>query len=134
MADQPASGGDLLRRPLSFMTGWGLPLLIIISLNLARGTMPSAAIILILSGAFTWMGVACVVNALRCGRLHCLLSGPIFLIGAALILLVGFDVLSLGLVRVDHIIYATAGLVMLTFLLEWIWGASVNAPKTPGNT
>jgi len=29
------------------------------------------------------MGVACVVNARRCGRLHCYITGPIFL-GAAL--------------------------------------------------
>lgn len=33
------------------------------------------------------MGSACVVNAKRCGRLHCYLTGPIFLLGAVYVML-----------------------------------------------
>jgi hypothetical protein len=32
--------------------------------------------------AFAVMGGACVVNAMRCGRLHCYLTGPLFLMAA----------------------------------------------------
>ena len=33
--------------------------------------------------AFTWMGIACVFNATRCGRMHCYFTGPFFLLLAA---------------------------------------------------
>ena len=32
--------------------------------------------------ALLWMGGACLVNAVRCGRLHCYVTGPFFLLGA----------------------------------------------------
>jgi hypothetical protein len=32
------------------------------------------------------MGVACIVNALRCGRVHCYLTGPFFLLMAVIAL------------------------------------------------
>lgn len=28
------------------------------------------------------MGIACLVNAARCGRIHCFITGPVFLIAA----------------------------------------------------
>jgi hypothetical protein len=42
------------------------------------------------------MGAACILNALRCGRLHCYLTGPFFLLMAAATLLHGFEILWLG--------------------------------------
>lgn len=33
--------------------------------------------------AFLVMGIACLVNAARCGRLHCFLTGPLYLLSAA---------------------------------------------------
>ena len=41
------------------------------------------------------MGVGCWVNAARCGRLHCYLSTPIFLIGAAYVVLAQFGLVPL---------------------------------------
>jgi hypothetical protein len=32
--------------------------------------------------AFVVAGVACIVNARRCGRLHCFMTGPLYLIAA----------------------------------------------------
>lgn len=46
--------------------------------------------------ALVIMGIACVVNALRCGRRHCFLTGPFFLLMAAVTLLYGLGVLPLG--------------------------------------
>lgn len=41
------------------------------------------------------MGVACIVNALRCGRVHCYLTGPIFLLMALAALSYGLGILRL---------------------------------------
>jgi len=42
------------------------------------------------------MGVACIVNALRCGRVHCYLTGPFFLVMAVIALSYGLGFLHLG--------------------------------------
>jgi hypothetical protein len=42
------------------------------------------------------MGAACIMNALRCGRIHCYLTGPFFLLSAGAVLLHGFEIVWLG--------------------------------------
>ncbi len=42
------------------------------------------------------MGTACMANAVRCGRLHCYLTGPFFLVMAFAALLYGLGILPLG--------------------------------------
>ncbi len=42
------------------------------------------------------MGVACIVNELRCGRVHCYLTGPFFLLMALIALSYGLGMLHLG--------------------------------------
>jgi len=42
------------------------------------------------------MGAACMVNALRCGRVHCYVTGPFFLLMALLALSNGLGILHLG--------------------------------------
>src|SRR5262247_1142130 len=42
------------------------------------------------------MGMACMVNALRCGRVHCYVTGPFFLVMALVALLYGIGILHLG--------------------------------------
>lgn len=46
--------------------------------------------------ALTTMGAGCVANALRCGRVHCYLTGPFFLVMAIVALLYGLGVVPLG--------------------------------------
>jgi hypothetical protein len=52
--------------------------------------------------AFVWtvalatMGMACVVNALRCGRVHCFLTGPFFFLMALVALSYSLGILHLG--------------------------------------
>ena len=43
-----------------------------------------------------WMGAACLANARRCGRTHCHLTGPFFLVMAAAVLAHGAGLLPLG--------------------------------------
>lgn len=42
------------------------------------------------------MGVACLLNAYRCGRIHCYFTGPFFVAIAMVTLLSGLGVLPLG--------------------------------------
>lgn len=46
--------------------------------------------------ALSIMGAACIANALRCGRVHCYLTGPFFLLMAVVTLLYGLRVVPLG--------------------------------------
>lgn len=48
------------------------------------------------TAALGTMGVACLANALRCGRVHCYITGPFFLAMAAVTLSYGLGVLPLG--------------------------------------
>ena len=118
---------DLSQRPMSFMLGWGLPILIVFSMNFASGIIPGAAIIVILAAAFAWMGVGCLINARRCGRRHCYLSGPVLIAGALGVLLQGFQVIDLGPYRLLIVIWGL--LLGLTFVPEWIWGRYVQASR-----
>lgn len=46
--------------------------------------------------ALTTMGIACTVNAVRCGRVHCYVTGPFFLLMALGTMLYGVGLLPLG--------------------------------------
>lgn len=46
--------------------------------------------------ALTIMGAACVANARGCGRVHCYMTGPFFLVMALVTLLYGFGFVPLG--------------------------------------
>ena len=46
--------------------------------------------------ALATMGTACIVNALRCGRVHCYLTGPFFFLMALVALSYGLGILPLG--------------------------------------
>lgn len=46
--------------------------------------------------ALATMGIGCLTNAVRCGRIHCYFTGPFFLAMAAIALLYGLGILPLG--------------------------------------
>ena len=46
--------------------------------------------------ALATMSGACIVNAVRCGRVHCYLTGPFFLLMALVALSYGLGILHLG--------------------------------------
>jgi hypothetical protein len=48
------------------------------------------------TAALVVLGTACSVNAARCGRIHCYLTGPFFLVMAVIALLYGVRVIPLG--------------------------------------
>jgi len=50
-----AEGKDLAVKPLSFMWAWGVPFLVLFSLNFVSGLPPVSVIIVIMSGVFVWI-------------------------------------------------------------------------------
>ncbi len=109
-------GGDLAGSRLGWFV-WGAPTVLFLA-GAAWG--PARAWLWIPSLAVA--GSACVANAWRCGRLHCFVTGPLFLLGALATLL---D--ATGLVAIDWhwvliaIIAGTAG----GYWLEWMRGQYV---------
>jgi hypothetical protein len=45
--------------------------------------------------AFLVMGAACLANAARCGRVHCYVTGPLFLLAAIYVVLWGFHLVPM---------------------------------------
>jgi hypothetical protein len=114
---------DHARKPIPFLINWGIPILVLLSVNIVQDFWPVSMVLWMIIGSFTWMGIGCVINAARCGRLHCYFSGPIFLIGALATFLVGFGFADLGSIGVSLINNVTIVLALSTFILEWVWGA-----------
>ncbi len=99
------------------LLGWGLP----VGVMVASGFFDVRAVLWPV--ALLWMGAACLVNARRCGRMHCFFTGPFFLAMAALALLVGLEIVSLGGRGWAWIGGATlAGAVLLYYAPERVWG------------
>ncbi len=111
---------DFASKALPFWVLWGGPLAVMFSLNFL--SLPVEWTIGILAAGFTWMGVGCAINARRCHRRHCYFASPILLIGAVLVLLVGFGYINLGSDGLTYVTWGTFVLVLLTFLPEKLFG------------
>ena len=103
---------------LSFAFAWGLPILaMILSASLHFGVAWIWPI------SLAWMGGACLLNARRCGRRHCYLTGPFFLVMAAVAGLYGSGVFDLGPDGWQHLgIFTVVGGLLLSYVPELIWG------------
>ena len=66
----------------------------------------------------TFMGIACLANARRCGRVHCYATGPFFLILAGVALLYGLGAIPLGRNG-----WNTLGLILLVGSIVLCFGA-----------
>ena len=108
---------DLVRRPLSALLLWCLPLSIGFGATLLHPPVRVEALVWMI--AFVWMGVGCVLNARRCHRLHCYISGPVFLLGAVASGLFASNLMVVG--PFNTIVDATLGLALLSFVPELIW-------------
>jgi hypothetical protein len=70
-----------------------------------------------------YMGAACLINAKRCRRLHCYITGPFFLLLALVALLVGLGAIDLGPRGWIHLVYVMGvGACVLTCVPEWLFG------------
>src|SRR3989475_12098009 len=83
---------DLTGRTVGRFVLWGLPLIVFVA-----GFVVGPILRTVLwTAALSVAGTACLVNAARCGRLHCYFTGPFLLLGAVVTLTYGLGVLPLG--------------------------------------
>jgi hypothetical protein len=87
------SSDDWLRSAQTNVVAWGLPWAAILATLFAP--VPLRAAIWI--AALVWMGMACILNAKRCGRTHCRYTGPYYLAMIAPVCVLGFGFASGGL-------------------------------------
>jgi hypothetical protein len=115
------SAQDILSRPwLAFLLFWLPAIAIAVTGGSHFHGIVRAAV---WAASLSVMGVACIVNAARCHRVHCYLTGPFFLAMAVVTLLYGFGILTLG--RNGWTVLALAiviGAFALCCLPEWVFG------------
>lgn len=114
---------DWTRQPIGVLIGWVLPIALGLSSNVLSASFEAQGVpAFIWAAAFVWMGLACLLNARRCHRLHCYFSGPILLGGALLTILLGLRVISFGPHGLNNLVSGTFVLALLTYLPELIRG------------
>ena len=111
---------DWVRNPGAFLAWWALPLLVAFASD--RFDMTHVYAAFIWSAALAWMGIGCLLNAQRCHRRHCYISGPIFFAGAAIAALLGLAPGMLGEHGLTNATSAALVLALLSFVPEAIWG------------
>lgn len=110
---------DWSRQPVGITFWWVLPIVTAISTNFL--TLSLAAAALVWAVAFAWMGTGCLLNARRCSRLHCLVAGPVFWLGAIAAGLVAPGLLP-GTHALNSVIWGTVVLAILSNVPEKILG------------
>lgn len=113
---------DLAGTPWKAALLWGVPAALII----VGDQTGEAAHTALWTIAFCWAGVACLANALRCGRRHCFYTGPLFLLAALASLLYGLGALPIGSNGWTWIVGAVvAGFLVMRYGLEGAFGKYV---------
>ena len=113
MPSNSCSKNDLISRKIGIVL-WGLP-----TLFLVIGILRVEARLWLWTPALLVMGAACVANVVRCKRLHCYFTGPLFLLGAAATMLRGLNIVALPW---SWIGYTLLGGTLVAFVPEWIRG------------
>jgi hypothetical protein len=121
MRPSPRNEGrnDWVDRPGMGFVWWCLPLGIGVASNFIA--ISARATVLIWMVSFLWMGTGCILNARRCHRLHCYISGPAFFLGAAALALFAAGIALLGPHSLNNIVGLTLTVALLSFLPEMIW-------------
>lgn len=123
------SGGGCARRDLVAsrlaLLVWCLPAVLII-----LGAFVPASRAALWIPSFAVMGSACLVNARRCGRLHCHITGPLFLLGA---ITSALDALGIAAVSWRLVLAVVTIGAASAYGLEWLRGKYIEAspPSVP---
>src|SRR6266516_357709 len=88
---------DLISGTSTQVLLWRLPAAAIVASSLLKDSPLKAGI---WTAAFGQTGIACLLNASRCGRLHCYFTGPLFLLGGGASLLRGLRVVRVAWNRI----------------------------------
>lgn len=83
---------DWVGNTRSFALAWGVPIVVIGAGAFADGPLRTTA----WTAALAWMGLACLLNARRCGRTHCRYTGPYYLLLTIPVVLHGTQAVPFG--------------------------------------
>ncbi|TFH40195.1 MAG: hypothetical protein E4H01_16990 [Lysobacterales bacterium] len=118
--------GDWTQRRHTRAIAWHIPeIALIVAIFLDPGVRT-----VVWSISLLWMGVACILNARRCGRRHCFYTGPFFVVTGVIVALHGSEIVSLG----QHgwwwlgVVTVVGGYGVLWTLLERYWGEYIARP------
>ena len=108
-----------MRQPLSFCLWWGLPIVV----GGAAGFLNfrfrvGAGICAVL---FFWMATGCLLNARRCRRVHCYISGPVLLAGAVFAAAVALGIVGIAPRTFGNAVGVVLVLALLSFVPEIVW-------------
>ena len=109
---------DFARSPPFILLWWAAPMVIGNVANAMRLTLTANAAVWAL--CLIWMATGCVLNAARCHRLHCFVSGPVLLAGAAGAGLIAAGV-SLAPFTLNTVLWTAFGLALASFAPEFLW-------------
>ena len=119
--DTPKKRSDILSKPLLSFLLYCLPAIAIVASgyeSVSRGWRTA-----IWTAALTAIRGACIPNARSCGRIHCYVTGPFFLLAALATLLYGVGVIQLGANGWNLIgMTVLIGAIVLTCLPEMLLG------------
>jgi hypothetical protein len=107
---------DLVGSRLGWIV-WGVP-----SVLFVVGIAWDAARTWLWIPSFVVAGSACLANASRCGRLHCFLTGPLFLLAA---IATGADVAGILTIDWRFTLMAVIGGTAIGYGIEWLRGRYV---------
>ncbi len=112
---------DLLSHRRTTILVYVVPTVAIVATSV--GWVGEVVVMVVWTLGFAVMAIACVVNAVRCGRVHCYFTGPFLVLLAAASLLHGLHVVSLGPNGWEWLgVVAIAGTLVLLTVPERIWG------------
>jgi len=101
------------------LLAWWLPQAAIVAALFVA--LPARTVIWII--ALAWMGTACILNARRCGRLHCRFTGPYYLAMIAPVLMLGSGVVSVEIYAwLASGVLVIAGSKIIWWATERAWG------------
>ncbi len=118
---QAAAKRDFVNDRLTNFLLWKAPALVMIATGLLEMGMTARG--LVWAASLTTLAGGCIANALRCGRVHCYITGPFFLGTAIVAVLLGAGVFDAGAYGWPILGFgALGGGLLLTHVPEWLWG------------
>jgi hypothetical protein len=113
------SHNDWARQPLAALVWWCVPIAIGVSSSLLG--LPLRAAAWVWAASLAWMAAGCLLNARRCHRLHCYISGPVLLLGAGAAVSLASGFIDLGPHALNNVVSVTFVLALLSFAPEFLW-------------
>ena len=113
------SSRDWTRQPPMILLWWGLPIVGGMLANAPRLSQRADAGVWAV--AMGWMATGCLLNARRCHRVHCFISGPVLLLGALFAALSALGAIEPSAGMFGNIVNGALLLALLSFAPEIVW-------------